>query len=72
MDINHDTTHSGPLGTLLCILTPIFVFLSECSADQIWTWSFRVLSAICTALAIYVNWDKAKEVFNKKRRKNGK
>ena len=46
----------------------LFFWLQTLSADTIWTWTWRGLSLISLILIIYINWNKAVDIFrgNKK------
>lgn len=59
------------LDVALYSLAWLFVFISELSADDVWKWSWRIASAISLALIIYINWNKALEIFKAKRNKDG-
>lgn len=49
----------------------LFFIFQTISADAVWTWSWRILSAISLILIIYINWNKAMEIFKSKRSKEG-
>lgn len=73
----HDSSHHGPgqfvPSIILYICSWLFIYLGTLSADTIWTWTFRGLSAISLILIIYINWNKAMEIFKgKKKTKNKK
>jgi len=79
MDLNSIDHHtaSSPDGTLtfkasivLYICSWMFFIFQTISADAIWTWTWRALSAISLILIIYINWNKALDIFkNKKKNK---
>lgn len=77
MDFHTEHNH-GPVGGLglpnliLFVLTGLFHGLQAFSPDDIYTWTFRILTLISLSLVIYINWDKAVQVFKTKHNKNDK
>lgn len=74
MDLNHDIdstvdTPSLRLSIALYACSWLFFIFQSWSADAVWTWSWRALSAISLILIIYINWNKALEIFKSKKKK---
>ena len=74
MDFNHDIdstvdTPSLRLSIALYACSWLFFIFQSWSADAVWTWSWRALSAVSLILIIYINWNKAMEIFKKKNKK---
>jgi energy-coupling factor transporter transmembrane protein EcfT len=74
--IDHPDTPTGHSqvvpSIILYICSWLFIGLADASADDIWKWSWRTLSGISLLLIIYINWNKAKEIFKSKKSKNKK
>lgn len=75
----HDSTtdHTGlgapaKLSIALYVCSWLFLWLETLSADVIWTWTFRILSGISLLLIIYINWNKAIDIFRTKKKKSPK
>ena len=73
MDLNHDIdstvdTPSLRLSIALYACSWLFFIFQSWSADAVWTWSWRALSAISLILIIYINWNKAMEIFKNKKK----
>lgn len=67
---HHDTSTghlSGLLSLVLYAFSWIAFWLQANTADMIWTWIWRGLSLISLILIIYINWNKAKEIFTGKK-----
>lgn len=75
MDLNHhidDTTVDSPslrLSIALYACSWLFFIFQSWSADAVWTWVWRGLSAVSLILIIYINWNKAVEIFKNKKKK---
>jgi hypothetical protein len=70
----HDTSIDHSPGSfkasiILYVCAWIFAWFETLSADVIWTWVWRTLSAISLILIIYINWNKALEIFRGKKEK---
>ena len=73
MDLNHDIdstvdTPSLRLSIALYACSWLFFIFQSWSADAVWTWAWRALSAISLILIIYINWNKVKEIFKNKKK----
>ena len=73
-DINTDKVHDHPLASIFLILFGWIVnSLTSITAEEIWIWTFRVISLLSVLLAIAISWRKAmaeiKEIFKKKNKK---
>ena len=71
-DINAHTNHtdshpSGQHNFILFLIAGLFKIGEELSADSIYQWIFRILSLISVMIVIYINWDKAKQTYLKKK-----
>jgi hypothetical protein len=74
MELNHidDTTTDTPswrLSMILYLCSWVFFIVQSWTADVIWTWTFRGLSGVSLLLIIYINWNKAMEIFRGKNKK---
>lgn len=62
---HHHETNNTALNWFLTFCVGVFTLVEESSADQIYTWIFRVLSLFSLILIIIINWNKAmKVIFN--------
>lgn len=62
----NQTDHSL-INWILSFFTAFFALLERSSADDIYNWTFRVLSLISVSLIIIINWKKAyRTLFPKK------
>jgi len=75
MDLNH-IDHSSSDGAptfrasiILYISSVVFYIFQTMDLDAVWTWVWRGLSLISLILIIYINWNKAIEIFKKKKTK---
>ncbi len=68
---NSDTTSLGHPATsvVLYILSWLFFLLDSFTADEIWTWIWRILSLVSLLLIIFINGSKVKEIIKTKRTK---
>lgn len=69
----NSTNHHGsgvthPVASIiLYALSWLFIYLETLSMDLIWTWIWRSLSLISLLLIIYINWNKAIDIFRNKK-----
>lgn len=70
MEIENSTsTDHPPVYTfLLLICGGFFHFIQTATADTLYIWAFRALTIISLSLVIYINWNKALEIFKSKRK----
>lgn len=71
-DINsNDSSNSivvNPIASIiLYALSWLFIYFQSISADFIWTWTWKALSAISLIFIIYINWHKVIEIRNNKK-----
>jgi energy-coupling factor transporter transmembrane protein EcfT len=74
-NIDHNISSEGGMphfraSIVLYICSWVFFVFQTMSADAVWTWSWRALSAISLILIIYINWNKALEIFKSKKKKH--
>lgn len=50
---------------ILYISSVVFYIFQTMDMDAVWTWVWRGLSLISLILIIYINWNKAIEIFKK-------
>ena len=75
IDHNHTTPDGAPtfkLSIALYACSWLFFIFQTWSADALWTWTWRALSAISLILIIYINWNKALDIFKDKKKKTHK
>jgi energy-coupling factor transporter transmembrane protein EcfT len=73
-NIDHNISPEGGMphfrtSIVLYLCSWIFFVFQTITADVVWTWSWRALSAISLILIIYINWNKALEIFKSKKKK---
>lgn len=54
------------VSAILYALSWLLNIIAEISIELAWTWFWRILSAVSLSLLMYINWDKAKEIYKKK------
>lgn len=70
--VNISVGPANKLSFILAIFTGAFSILEHLTVDNIYVWTFRILSAISVVLIIYINFNKALEIHRaKKQKKNG-
>jgi len=73
-DINNNSSSTGAphftASIMLYICSWVFFIFQTISADTVWTWTWRALSAISLILIIYINWNKALDIFRNKKKKH--
>ena len=65
----------GPIfrnSVILYVFSWVCFYLQVVTADTLWTWAWRILSAISLLLIIYINWNKAVNIFKNNKRKKDK
>ena len=79
MDLNTIDHSNSPEGAptfrasiILYISSVVFYLFQTMSIDLLWTWVWRGLSLISLILIIYINWNKAIEIFKNKKKKTKK
>lgn len=67
MESNHEDTSSMNFSTFICwICSGLFYGLQQVTAEDLYTFIFRLLSLISVAMVIIINWPKVKAVLQTK------
>ncbi len=79
MDLNtidhHTSSPEAPTfrtSMILYVCSIVFYIFQTMDLDLVWTWVWRGLSLISLILIIYINWNKALEIFKGKSSKEPK
>jgi len=54
---------------ILYVCSIMFYIFQTMDLDLVWTWVWRGLSLLSLILIIYINWNKALEIFQNKKKK---
>ena len=70
MEHQHEQNNNTFFNWLLAICAGMFKYISDCSAEEIYTWIFRALTLVSISLIIIINipkaWDVIKTPFKRK------
>lgn len=62
--------HSHPiLGLILVVCSGLFAWFQSLTIDEVWQWSWRILALLSAIPAIYINWNKALDIYKNKKQK---
>lgn len=64
---NHQAHSNLYLNIILIVYVGLFDLIQSLSADIFYVWLFRTLSVISLLIIIYINGNKALEIFKKKK-----
>jgi hypothetical protein len=64
----HGAAH-GYATLILWICAGFFTWLEHFTADDLYTWSLRALTVISVSITIFINWNKALDIYKAKRKK---
>jgi hypothetical protein len=72
-NIDHSSSDGAPTfraSIILYISSVVFYIFQTMDLNIVWTWVWRALSLISLILIIYINWNKALEIFKSKKKKD--
>jgi len=75
LDQHTSTSPEAPnfrASVILYISSIVFYIFQTMDLDLFWTWTWRGLSLVSLILIIYINWNKALEIFKSKKNKSKK